>query len=48
MKSRFARKFNHQRALCEDLKVISAFFDELQNTKDQYGIVDEVIYNRTQ
>ena len=45
IKSRFARKINHQRALCKDLKVISAFFDELQKVKNQYSIVDEDIYN---
>ena len=45
IKSRFARKINRQRALCEDPKVIGAFFDELQKVKDQYGIVDEDIYN---
>jgi hypothetical protein len=45
VKSRFARKINRQRALCEDPRIISQWFDKLQKTKDQWGIQDEDIYN---
>lgn len=45
LKSRFARKYNHQRAKCEDLKVIITWFEVLQQTRMQYGILDEDIFN---
>lgn len=45
IKSRFARKYNYQRALCEDPKVISSWFELLQKTKLEWGILDEDIYN---
>lgn len=45
VKTRFARKINRQRALCEDPKVIGQWFSEVQKVKDQWGIQDEDIYN---
>jgi hypothetical protein len=45
VKTRFARKINRQRALCEDPRIIGQWFDELQKTKEQWGIQDEDIYN---
>jgi hypothetical protein len=45
IKTRFAREINRQRALCEDPRIISQWFNELQKTKDQWGIQDEDIYN---
>ena len=45
IKSRFARKINRQRALCEDPKVIGEWFAELQRVKAQWGIQGEDIHN---
>jgi hypothetical protein len=45
IKSRFARKISRQRALCEDPKVISPFFEKLQRFKNEHRILDEDIYN---
>jgi len=45
VKTRLARKINCQGALCEDPRIIGQWFDELQKTKDQWGIQDEDIYN---
>jgi hypothetical protein len=45
IKSRFARKINHKIIICEDLKIINSWFDELRETQDQWGIQDEDIYN---
>jgi hypothetical protein len=42
---RFSRKYDYQRALCEDPKAISKWFALVQNTKAKYGVVDEDIYN---
>jgi hypothetical protein len=33
LKSRFARRYNHQRAKCENPKIISGWFDMLQQTR---------------
>ena len=45
IKSRFARKYSHQRVLYENLKVIYSWFEQLQKVKNQWGIQDEDIYN---
>jgi hypothetical protein len=45
VKTRFARKYNRQRALCEDPKVIAPWFEKVQEAKDKWGIQDEDIYN---
>ena len=45
IKTRFARKINRSRALCEDPKIIRLFFDEIQRVKVEYGISDKDIYN---
>jgi hypothetical protein len=45
IKSRFARKINHKRIICEDPKIITSWFNELRETQDQWGIQDEDIYN---
>jgi hypothetical protein len=45
IKSRFARKYNYQRALCEDPKVIKQWFETLEALRKQNGIQDEDIYN---
>ena len=43
--TRFNRPYNQQRALCEDLEVISPWFDLVARTKATYGICDEDTYN---
>ena len=45
LRIRFARKYDYQRAKCEDPKIISEWFDLVRNTKAIYGIMDEDIYN---
>ena len=45
LKSRYNRKYDYQRAKCEDPEVIRAWFLLVQNTIAKYGIVDEDIYN---
>ena len=42
---RLSRKYDYQRAKCEDLKVISEWFALVYNTKAKYGILDDDIYN---
>ena len=45
IKARFARRYNYSRAKCEDPKIINAWFNDLQKTRLQYGILDEDIFN---
>jgi len=45
LKSQYNRKYDYQRAKCEDPEVIRAWFRLVQNTKAKYGILDEDIYN---
>jgi hypothetical protein len=45
IKSRFARRYNYSRALCEDPKVIQAWFNDLKEVQTTHGILDEDIYN---
>jgi predicted HTH domain antitoxin len=45
IKSRYARRYNHSRAQCEDPKIIKGWFDCLQQIQMQYGIAHEDIYN---
>jgi len=42
---RFTRKYNYQRAKCEDLKVIREWFTLIYNYKVKYSIFDDNIYN---
>ena len=39
------RKYDHQRAKCEDPEVIGNWFKLVHDMKAKYGIVDEDIYN---
>ena len=39
------RKYDYQRAKCEDLKVIREWFALVYNIKVKYGIFDDDIYN---
>lgn len=45
LQSKYTRKYDYQRALCEDPKVITDWFRLVNNTRAKYGIVDEDIYN---
>ena len=45
LKTRFSRRYNYQRAKCEDPKILSEWFNRVQVTRMQYGIADEDIYN---
>jgi len=45
LKSRYSRKYNYQRALCEDPEIVSAWFQRVQNTIESKGILDCDIYN---
>ena len=45
LKTRFSRRYNHQRAKCEDPKIIQEWFNCVQITIMQHGIAYEDIYN---
>lgn len=45
LKSKYNRKYDYQRAKCEDPEVIRAWFLLVQNTIAKYGVVEEDIYN---
>jgi DDE superfamily endonuclease/Tc5 transposase DNA-binding domain len=45
IQSKFNRKYDYKRALCEDLVVIGEWFRLVHNVKAKYGILDEDIYN---
>lgn len=45
LRTRFSRKYDYQRAKCEDPKVIGERFTLVQNVKAKYGIPDEDTYN---
>jgi hypothetical protein len=43
--SRYNRKYDYQRAKCEDPAIIREWFRLIRNTIAKYGILDEDIYN---
>jgi hypothetical protein len=45
LKSRFSRRYNYERAKCEDIKLIREHFDRVRETIMEYGILPEDIYN---
>ena len=45
LKTRYNRKYDYQRAKCEDPKVIRAWFLLVRNTIAKYGIQNQDIYN---
>lgn len=45
LKSKFSRKYDYKRALCEDPEVIRAWFERVHRTIEQHGILEEDIYN---
>jgi hypothetical protein len=45
LKSRFSRRYNHERAKNEDPKIIKEWFDRVREVQLQYGILPDDIYN---
>ena len=45
LRTRYTRRYDYQRAKCEDPKVISEWFALVRNVKAKYGIVDDDVYN---
>jgi DDE superfamily endonuclease len=45
LKSRVNRRYDYQRALNEDPRIIKDWFQLVANTKAKYGIIDEDIFN---
>ncbi|KFY31963.1 hypothetical protein V493_00642 [Pseudogymnoascus sp. VKM F-4281 (FW-2241)] len=45
LKTRYNRKYDYQRALCEDLEVARGWFWLIENTISKYGIDITDIYN---
>lgn len=45
LKSKYTRKYDYQRAKCENPKLIQAWFARVQETIQKYGILAEDIYN---
>jgi len=45
LRTRYTRRYDYQRAKCEDPKVIGEWFTLVRNVKAKYGIVDDDIYN---
>jgi hypothetical protein len=45
LRTRFTRRYDYQRAQCEDLNVINAWFELVKKIKAQYGIADDDVYN---
>ena len=45
LRTRFQRKYDYQRAKCEDPEVIRGWFELVRNTIAKYGIQDADIYN---
>jgi hypothetical protein len=45
LQSKYNRKYNYQRAKCEDPTIIRDWFRLVQNVIGKYGIMDEDIYN---
>jgi hypothetical protein len=45
LKTRFSRRYNAQRALCEDPEVIKEWFLQYAKKIAEYGILDDDIYN---
>jgi hypothetical protein len=45
LRTRWVRKYDYQRAKCEDPKVIGPWFTLVRNLKAKYGILDEDLYN---
>jgi hypothetical protein len=45
LKTRYTRKYDYQRAQCEDPKLIGDWFKLVESIRTKYGIIDEDVYN---
>ena len=45
LKSKYTRRYDYQRAKCEDPELIKGWFDRVQETIQRYGILEQDIYN---
>jgi hypothetical protein len=45
LRTQFSRRYNHERAKCEDIKIIREWFDSLSAKITEYGFLPEDIYN---
>ncbi|KAH8430077.1 transposase [Aspergillus melleus] len=45
LESKYTRRYDYQRAKCEDPKTINRWFDLVRNTIQKYGILDQDTYN---
>ena len=45
LRTRYSRRYDYQRALCEDPRVINGWFALIQNVKAKYGILNDDTYN---
>jgi DDE superfamily endonuclease len=45
LRTRYARRYDYQRAKCEDPKTINEWFALVRNTKAKYGVLDDDTYN---
>ena len=45
LRSKYSRKYDYQHAKCEDSKLIKAWFAQVQETIEKYGIISKDIYN---
>jgi len=45
LKTRFSRKYDYRRALCEDTSKIQKWFELVRSTIEEWGIAEEDIYN---
>lgn len=45
LKTRFSRKYDYQRALCEDPELVRGWFELVRNMRAKYGVQDADFYN---
>jgi len=45
LQSKYTQKYNYQQILCENLKIMSDWFQLVKNTQAKYDILNEDIYN---
>ena len=45
LKTRLSRRYDYQRAKCEDPEIIRGWFALMKNFKDKLGVLDDDIYN---
>lgn len=45
LRTRFSRSYGYRRAQCEDIRLISTWFNFVQSTVAKYGVLNDDIYN---